>query len=97
MQAYVYGDNFVIRGVRRDLKDFFGQLQGSKWAKNDGDLGPDPGQGDVREVVCLNRAFRWCLRAGGGAEAIEIEADARHVDILSHHLNLQEAKSVGDA
>ena len=86
MQAYVY-DNFVIRGVGRDLQDFFGQLQGHKLAKNEGDMVPDPGQGDVPEVVCLNRVFRWCLPAGGGAEAIEIEAAARHVDILSHQLN----------
>ena len=64
------------------------------WAKSEGVLGPDPGQGDVREVVCLNRVFRWCLPAGGRAGAIEIEADARHVEILIHQLNLQNAKSL---
>ena len=53
MQAYVYGDNFVIKGVRR-------QLKGHMWAKNEGALGPGPGQGAKREVVCLNRVFRWC-------------------------------------
>ena len=58
MQAYVYGDNFVIKGVSRGLCDFFEQLKGHMWARREGVLGPDPGQGDVREVVCLNRVFR---------------------------------------
>ena len=64
------------------------------WAKNEGVLGPDPGQGDKREVICLNRAFRWCLPTGDRPEATEIEADARHVDVLTHQLNLKGAKSV---
>ena len=51
-------DNFVTQGVRRELYDFFQQLKVHMWAKNEGALGPEPGQGDVREVVCLNR---WCL------------------------------------
>ena len=68
MQAYVYGDNFVIKGVRRDLYDFSEHRKGHMWAKNEGVLGPDPAQGDVREVVCLNRVFRCCLLAGGRAE-----------------------------
>ena len=94
MQAFVDGDNFVIKGVRHKLCDFFEQLKGHMWAKSEGVLGPDPGQGDVREVVCLNRVFRWCIRTCGRAEAIEIEADARHVEILTHQLNLWSAKSL---
>ena len=94
MQAYVYGDNFVIKGVRRELHDFFQQLKVHVWAKSEGVLGPDPGQGDVREMVCLNRVFRWCLQTSGRAEVIEIEAGARHVEILIHQLNLQSAKSL---
>ena len=46
------------------------------------------------EVICFNRVFQWCLLAGGRPEAIEMEADARHVDILIHQLNLRGAKSV---
>ena len=45
-------------------------------------------------MVCLNRVFRWCLPTRGRAEAIEIEADARHVEILIHSLNLQRPKSL---
>ena len=94
MQAYVYDDNFVIKGVRRELYDFFEQLKVHRWAKSEGVLGPGPGQGDVREVVCLNRVFRWCLPTSGRAEAIEIEADARHVEILIHQLILRSAKTL---
>ena len=64
------------------------------WAKNEGVLGPDRGQGVKREVICLNRVFRWCLPTCDRPEAIEIEAHARHVDILTHQLNLKGAKSV---
>ena len=88
MQAYVYVDNFVIKGVRRELYDFFEHLKVHMWAKSEGVLRPDLGQVDVREVLCLNRLFRWCLPTSGRAEAIEIEADARYVEILVHQLNL---------
>ena len=44
-------------------------------------------------MVCLNRVFHWCLPARGHEEAIEIEADATHLDILIRQLNLQKAKS----
>ena len=57
MQAYVYGFDFVVKGVRRDLCGSFEQLKWYRWAKNEGVPAPDPGQGDVREVVCLNRVF----------------------------------------
>ena len=36
----------------------------------------------------------WCLPTSGRAEAIEIQADARHVEIRIHQLNLQSAKSL---
>ena len=94
MQAYVYGDNFVIKGVRRELYDFFEHLKFHMWAKSEGVLGPDRGQGDVREVVCLSRVFRWCLPTSGRPEAIDIEANARHVEILAHQLNFQNAKTL---
>ena len=48
----------------------------------------------MREVVYLNRVFRWCQPTSGRAEAIEIEAGARHVEILIHQLNLRIAKSL---
>ena len=84
----------LVQGVRRELNDFFEQLKVHMWAKSEGVLGPDPGQEDVREVVCFNRVFRWCLPTSGGAEAIEIEANAMHVEILIHQLNLRSAKAL---
>ena len=90
----MYGDNFVIKGVRLELYDFFGQLKVHMWVKREGVLGPHPGHGDVCEVVCLNRVFRWCPPTNGRAEATEIEADAGHVEILFHHLNLQNVKTL---
>ena len=93
MHAYVYGDNFVIKVVRRELYDFE-QLKVHMWAKSEGVFGPDPGQRDVREVVCQNRVFRWCLPTSGRPEAIKIEADAGHVKIRIHQLNLQNAKTL---
>ena len=48
MQAYVYGDDFVIKEVCRELYDFFEHLKVHMWVKSEGVLGPDPGQGDVR-------------------------------------------------
>ena len=74
-------DSLRLRASRKEL----GQERGS--------AGPDPGEGDVREVVWLSRVFRWCL-SGGRAKAIEIEADARHVEILIHQLNPQKTKSL---
>ena len=64
------------------------------WAKNEGVPGPDPGQGDLQEVECLSRVFRWCLPTNSHPKAIEIDAGAGHVNILTHQLNLQGDKSV---
>ena len=42
MQAFVYGDNFVIKGVRLAPYGFCEQLKVHMWAKSEGVLGPDP-------------------------------------------------------
>ena len=89
MQAYIYGDNFVIKGSWKNLYQFFEDLKVHMWAKNEGVLGPDVSQGDVREVVCLNRVFRWTRAQDAWKEAIEIEADARHVHLILQQLGLR--------
>ena len=48
VQAYVYRDNFVIKGVRRELYDFFEQLKVHMCAKSEGLLGPD-----LRKEMCV--------------------------------------------
>eukprot|EP00971_Amphidinium_carterae_P338220 6475462-Amphidinium_carterae.1 len=93
MQVFVYGDNFVARGSRSDLKWYQGELSLHMWVKLEGVLGPEPDLGDVHEIVCLNRVFRWAVH--GGVTAIEIEADARHAEILCKQMGLGEnSKSV---
>ena len=90
MQAYVCGDNFVIKECAVNCMTSFEQLKVHMWAKSEGVLGPDPGQGDVREVVCLNRVFRRCLPMSGRPEAIEIEADV-HAEPPDHGCWQQQA------
>jgi len=90
IQAYVYGDNFVLRGDWAKLHIFFGKLNVRMWAKLEGVLEPSKAAGDVQEIVCLNRFFRWCT----SPTAIEIEGDPRHAEILVSQANL-EAKSSG--
>eukprot|EP00971_Amphidinium_carterae_P352695 6492705-Amphidinium_carterae.2 len=76
LQTFVYGDNFVTRGSRVGLDWFYKELSKYMWAKVEGVLGPRTDLGDSRELVCLNRIFRWCIAEAGRPEAIEIEADA---------------------
>ncbi len=42
--------------------------------------------GDVQEITCLNKIFRWVKDDSG--EAIEIEADPRHVEIICAKMKL---------
>eukprot|EP00971_Amphidinium_carterae_P347492 6489537-Amphidinium_carterae.1 len=43
--------------------------------------------GDTKEIVLLNRIIRWVTGADG-APAIEVEADARHSQIMVEQLGL---------
>lgn len=62
--------------------EFFDQLQPHSRVNNGGVLGPHAPPGGIHQVVCLNRVFGWFLDAGIQKEAMEIEADARHVEII---------------
>ena len=42
--------------------------------------------GDVQEIMCLNKIFPWVKDDSG--EAIEIEADPRHVEIICAKMKL---------
>ena len=48
MQASVYGENFVIKGVRRELYDFFEQLKVHMGARSKGVLEARPWTGKGR-------------------------------------------------
>lgn len=69
--------------------NFFDDLKKYMWVKNEGMQGPDQSKGDVREVVCLNRIFRWCEATGHRKDAIDVEADARHAEIIAAQLQLK--------
>ena len=61
MQVYVYGDNFVSKGLRRELYQFFNELETRMLAKN-GVLGLDPSQGDFfRNCLLEPCVFRWSV------------------------------------
>ena len=49
-------------------------------------LGPTRSLGDVQEITCLNKIFRWVKDDSG--EAIEVEADPRHVEIICAKMKL---------
>ncbi|CAK0840427.1 unnamed protein product, partial [Prorocentrum cordatum] len=83
LAAYVYGDNFVLKGSRTDNLEFYRKLQKYMWVKLEGMSGPNKNAGDVQEVVCLNRVFRWTSRGD-----VELEADSRHALIMMQQLNL---------
>ncbi|CAK0877935.1 unnamed protein product [Prorocentrum cordatum] len=83
LAAYVYGDNFALKGSRADNLEFYRELQKCAWAKLEGVLGPNKSAGDVQEVVCLNRVFCWTSRGD-----VELEADSRRALIMMQQLNL---------
>jgi len=91
LTVYVYGDNFVVKGTRSQNDQFVSDLGTEMIANVEGVLGPDPSKGDSLEVVCLNKIFRWVPGTVGNPDAIEIEADPRHVDIITHTLGLTKA------
>ena len=60
---------------RADVEWFVSELKKHMIANVEGILGPDTSKGDVDEVVCLNRIFRYCRAEDGAPDAVEIEAD----------------------
>eukprot|EP00971_Amphidinium_carterae_P249763 4957298-Amphidinium_carterae.1 len=84
--AFVYGDNFTTVAVREEQAWFREALAQHMWCKHEGTLGPS--EQDDREVVCLNRIFRWNRGTRAEAESIDIEADPQHVEILRAGIKL---------
>ena len=87
-----HGDDFAAVGERRDVDAFKLDLANHLMVKDMGNLGPRRDLGDKSEMTILNRVVRWTT---GASEAIEYEADGRHVEILLAQMKLgHEAKSV---
>eukprot|EP00971_Amphidinium_carterae_P295146 5860914-Amphidinium_carterae.1 len=93
IRAFVYGDNFTTLAERKEQKWFMERLSKHMWAKKEGELGPS--EEDDHECVCLNKIIRWNRATATEPEAIDIEADARHVEILPQSAGLKStSKSV---
>ena len=93
MQAYLYGANSVIEGLSRELYELMYEFKSHMLTQTESVVGPGPSQGDVSDIVCQYRVFRWSARPGNRPAAIEIEADARNIDIILNQLNLMSAKT----
>ena len=56
----------------------------------EGVLGFDLSLGDSLELICLNRIFRQVPGNSSTTDAIDNEADSRHVDSLRRQLHLSD-------
>ena len=97
MSVLKHGDDFIFRGQRDQLYLLYKELCKDIELKMKGILGPRSDLGDTQEIRFLNRLIRWTVdgvsASGTGfpvkaeedwsQHAIEIEADPRHVEILS--------------
>ena len=88
-RALAHGDDFMILGDQQTLEDVDIMLKSRYECKQTARLGPEAG--DDLEAVFLNRALRYIL---GVRPEMEIEADARHADLVVAELGLQNAKPV---
>ena len=94
MHAHVYVDNFVIKGLRRDVHELFDELTTHMLVKNEGVLGLDPNQGDIFAQLSAWIVSSDCVSQPVTDKLSRFETDARHIDILVNQLNLVNAKTV---
>ena len=90
----VHGDDFFCLGTRQEVKDFAAGLGKDLIVKTRGILGPRKDLGDIQEIICLNRILRWIPATSSNMDKIEIEADARHANLILEHLGLKKALKV---
>ena len=90
--VFVYGDNFVAKGTREKLRWFHDSLSQHMLVKLEGILGP--GEDEQRELLCLNRIFRWVPGLSDQLDSIEIEADPLHAEILVAQTGISSGKGV---
>ena len=77
----VHGDDFLVVGEKSGLKWMDQQLNARYTARWEATLGD--GENDQREMFFLNRLIRYVPDGAGQGECrLEIEADARHSEIL---------------
>eukprot|EP00435_Cladocopium_sp_Y103_P068786 s76_g32.t1 len=80
LTGLVHGDDFLVVGSMDKLKEFDKILNDKYTARWESLLGKD--NGEKQEMFFLNRLVKYYPDGAGGGERLEIEADARHVDLL---------------
>lgn len=88
-----HGDDFFVLGTRAQLQWFFEGLSKILLVKQRGVLGPEKSQGDIQEIVCLNRTVRYVCGTPTSKERVEWEPDGRHVEILISQLGLKKSSN----
>ena len=88
MIGLVHGDDFLVVGNMEELKWFDKVLNDKYTARWESLLGED--NGVKQEMFFLNRLIKYFPDGAGGKERLEIEADARHVDLLIRDFGFDE-------
>ena len=86
MMVIVHGDDFLCLGSEVDLDWFGAQMSEVYENKSVGRIGPE--RADKKTLKVLNRLVTW------RDDAIELEADQRHADIVVNMMGLAEGKGL---
>ena len=86
VRLVVHGDDFTFVGEQEDLNRVEALMKEWYDIKVRGYMSEDTE--DCQELTLLNRVLRW------DADAIEMEADPKHVKMILEKLDLEDAKSV---
>ena len=81
----VHGDDFVILGDEDAIAHMYKTLGSKYTVKMLANFG---GEDVVVETVVLNRVVRYVPKGPNGKQAMELEADQRHVEVLIEELGL---------
>lgn len=91
----VHGDDFMVVGPEESLEKFDKILNDKYTARKEALLGPD--SKDQKEAFFLNRLIRYVPDgADQGGLRVEVEADARHAEILFKTLDFNEKTKVSE-
>eukprot|EP00435_Cladocopium_sp_Y103_P033093 s1902_g8.t1 len=88
MIGLVHGDDFLVVGTMTELTEFDKVLNAKYTARWESLLGKD--NGEKQEMFFLNRLVKYFPDGADGKERLEIEADARHVDLLVRDFGFDE-------
>ena len=94
-KVMVHGDDFIISGTRAAINWLHEEINKKLISKLRGILGPDKSQGDIQEIVILNRIMTWMPAYGSTPDCLTVEADSRHSELIRDHLQLQGREAKG--